>query len=190
MDGLNYFLQISWKTILFDKAWKYSDKQYFCEMMSHARRILPIAVTAILGSGVAFCAPHSKDPKDCHNPVCLDKMDFFNAAKQQYEQDKSKSKKNDSTTSTTSSSSVPAPALVAAKPVETDLEERDCPMDKAELGRNTWNLLHTMAAFYPDAPAPSHQKHAVNFIKSLSVLYPCSFCAMGLREDIREYPPR
>ena len=35
---------------------------------------------------------------------------------------------------------------------------KDCPVDKDELGRSTWNLLHTMAAYYPEKPNNQEKK--------------------------------
>ena len=50
------------------------------------------------------------------------------------------------------------------------LEERrkDCPVDKDELGRSTWNLLHTMAAYYPDKPNDQEKKNMNDTIHSIS----------------------
>jgi FAD-linked sulfhydryl oxidase len=156
------------------------------------KRVLPICASAVVSCSLVYCAPRTKDPNDCPNPVCADKMDFFNAAKKQFEQDKSKSSAQPKQSVPSSSSAIPVPAStpVTTEKSEKDLEDRDCPMDRAELGRNTWSLLHSMAAFYPDNPQPSHQKHAINFIKALSVLYPCSFCAMEFRESIKQSPPK
>lgn len=65
-----------------------------------------------------------------------------------------------------------------------------CPPDRAELGRSSWSLLHSLAAYYPENPTPSEQEDAKQFITLFSRLYPCSDCAEDLREDLVTLPPR
>ena len=64
-----------------------------------------------------------------------------------------------------------------------------CPPDRDELGRNTWALLHSAAAHYPDAPAEAERAHARAFVHALGALYPCSWCANDFREAVEESPP-
>jgi len=64
-----------------------------------------------------------------------------------------------------------------------------CPLDKDSLGRQTWSYLHTMAAYYPDAPSSTEQKQMSAFMKIFSRFYPCDHCARDLREEIKECPP-
>ena len=61
-------------------------------------------------------------------------------------------------------------------------QRSNCPLDKDELGRNTWGFLHTMAAYYPDEPTKEQQKDMKSFIKTFSNFYPCEWCAYHLRE--------
>ncbi|KAG0334062.1 hypothetical protein BG000_008671 [Podila horticola] len=44
---------------------------------------------------------------------------------------------------------------------------------KAELGRATWKLLHTMASRYPEKPKPDERAAMKQWIMLLSRLYPC-----------------
>lgn len=44
----------------------------------------------------------------------------------------------------------------------------DCPVDKDELGRSTWNLLHTMAAYYPEQPTGDERQTMKQTVESLS----------------------
>ncbi|CAG0920313.1 unnamed protein product [Notodromas monacha] len=68
-------------------------------------------------------------------------------------------------------------------------EERECPLDKDELGNATWKFLHTMAAYYPDSPTSAQQQNMSNFFKLFSRFYPCDFCAADFRDSLREFPP-
>lgn len=70
-----------------------------------------------------------------------------------------------------------------SKTAETVTEDDpQCPLDREELGRNTWGFLHTMAAYYPEQPT-SEQKNDMNqFIRLFSKFYPCDYCATHLRQ--------
>ncbi|KAI3378527.1 hypothetical protein SNEBB_004111 [Seison nebaliae] len=65
-----------------------------------------------------------------------------------------------------------------------------CPLARDQLGRNTWSLLHTMAAYYPKEPSIQHQNEMKQFIKTFSTFYPCEHCAIDFREDIKQFPPK
>ncbi|RWS22228.1 FAD-linked sulfhydryl oxidase ALR-like protein [Leptotrombidium deliense] len=66
---------------------------------------------------------------------------------------------------------------------------KECPLDKDELGRNTWSFLHTMAAYFPQKPTEQQQNDMKSFITLFSKFYPCEHCAKDMREDIRKDPP-
>ena len=57
-----------------------------------------------------------------------------------------------------------------------------CPLDKDELGRNTWGFLHTMAANYPERPSTEQQSLMKTFVKTFSEFYPCEVCAFDFRQ--------
>lgn len=59
----------------------------------------------------------------------------------------------------------------------------DCPWDKNELGRSTWGLLHTIAAYYPDDPTMQQKKDVTVFYSSLSRLYPCEYCSNDFQKE-------
>jgi len=65
-----------------------------------------------------------------------------------------------------------------------------CPPDSQQLGRATWTFLHTMAAYYPDQPTQAEQANATGFLHAFSKLYPCSYCAKHLQQELKTNAPR
>ncbi|KAI9323833.1 ERV/ALR sulfhydryl oxidase domain-containing protein [Dichotomocladium elegans] len=61
---------------------------------------------------------------------------------------------------------------------------------KAELGRSSWKLLHTMAAQYPEDPTENERKALDQFIRLFSRLYPCGECAAHFQLLLKDYPPQ
>lgn len=66
----------------------------------------------------------------------------------------------------------------------------ECPLDRERLGYFTWSLLHTIAAKYPMRPTTEQKSEMGQFIKILSKIYPCTYCAEEFREDIKKTPPQ
>uniref|UniRef100_A0A915Q3M6 Sulfhydryl oxidase n=1 Tax=Setaria digitata TaxID=48799 RepID=A0A915Q3M6_9BILA len=79
--------------------------------------------------------------------------------------------------------------------IEMKSIRRDCPVTTEKLGKSTWNLLHTIAAYYPLKPTSEQKKNAKTLMDLLGKLvivlemYPCSHCAEDLRCDLAEHPP-
>ncbi|CCA67482.1 related to erv1 protein, mitochondrial precursor [Serendipita indica DSM 11827] len=65
----------------------------------------------------------------------------------------------------------------------------ECPPGSEQIGRATWTFLHTAAAYYPVNPTPQHQRSMLSLLQSLSVLYPCSYCAQHLGGEMQKNPP-
>ncbi|KAL0092449.1 FAD-linked sulfhydryl oxidase-like protein ERV2 [Phycomyces blakesleeanus] len=61
---------------------------------------------------------------------------------------------------------------------------------KAELGRSTWKLLHTMVARFPESPTSDERAALKQFILLLSRLYPCGECAEHFQKLLAKYPPQ
>ena len=76
-----------------------------------------------------------------------------------------------------------------AQPARSARDRRECPPDVEALGRSTWTFLHTTAAYYPVHAPPDTQRNMLNLLKSLSIFYPCTYCAEDFRSDMGSHPP-
>ncbi|KAG7156558.1 mitochondrial FAD-linked sulfhydryl oxidase erv1-like [Homarus americanus] len=80
-------------------------------------------------------------------------------------------------------------------PEETDVPlwgqaaKYGCPADSLSLGRGSWRLLHSMAAYYPTQPTPQQQNDMKTFITIFSKFYPCQPCAEDFREWLKTNSP-
>ncbi|CAM8935312.1 unnamed protein product [Rhodiola kirilowii] len=72
---------------------------------------------------------------------------------------------------------------------ETVIQKQSAgPVNKEELGRATWTLLHTLAAQYPDNPTRQQKKDVKELMAILSRIYPCKECADHFKEVLRASP--
>ncbi|XP_031621091.1 FAD-linked sulfhydryl oxidase ALR [Contarinia nasturtii] len=107
---------------------------------------------------------------------CRTCTDFKTWAKHQQNVYKAKTKEDNSQTN-------------PDKPLsETGRFKHGCPLDKDDLGQSTWNLLHTMAAVYPDKPTQQQKENVTNFFGILSQTYPCDVCAKDLAQELKVEP--
>lgn len=88
---------------------------------------------------------------------------------------------NNASPSTTSSEEDP--------PLSGNAAKYGCPADSVALGRGTWRLLHTMAAYYPDKPSTQQRQDMHAFITLFSKFYPCPPCAEDFREWLKTNTP-
>lgn len=65
----------------------------------------------------------------------------------------------------------------------------DCPLMRDDLGRASWSLLHTMAAYYPKEPNENEKQSMKQFISSFSHHFPCPECRADFQEEITKSPP-
>ncbi|KAI7870399.1 FAD-linked sulfhydryl oxidase ALR [Spinellus fusiger] len=64
----------------------------------------------------------------------------------------------------------------------------NCPADVETLGRSTWTLLHTMAAYYPIKPVEEEKTSMKQFIESFAQHYPCWFCKEDFQKEMAKEP--
>lgn len=145
-----------------------------------ATKVAVLAANAsLITSGISYCDKKMPvfDPHACDHTACADKLKLFNMMTK----DASSAKASKPAAAASTSTSTPAPTLQL---------ESECPLDRSELGHSTWNMLHTIAANYPDSPSADDQQQAINLILALSKLYACPVCAQDFRENIALSPPR
>ena len=140
----------------------------------------PVAAkTSVMVDPVTGKTIPMKDGKPCR--VCTD---FKTWSKLEKEKTKkahvSESKPAESTH--TKDQEKHATSIAATKEESQDeWRKKNCPADVETLGNATWTLLHTMAAYYPDRPAPSQMDSMRTFINSFADNYPCWFCKVRSR---------
>ena len=61
---------------------------------------------------------------------------------------------------------------------------------RAQLGRASWHLLHTMSVKYPLNPTRKDQQDYLSLIKLIAQFYPCGDCAAHFQRLLVKLPPR
>ncbi|KAK5132269.1 hypothetical protein LTR08_009257 [Meristemomyces frigidus] len=61
---------------------------------------------------------------------------------------------------------------------------------KAELGRASWKLFHTILARYPEAPDEDERTALQSYLHLFVRLYPCGECAEHFRVIVDKFPPQ
>ncbi|KAK7751429.1 hypothetical protein SLS62_006685 [Diatrype stigma] len=61
---------------------------------------------------------------------------------------------------------------------------------KAELGRASWKLFHTMMARFPEEPTEDDSLALRTYIQLFARLYPCGDCASHFQQLLAKYPPQ
>ncbi|EGR33714.1 hypothetical protein IMG5_043300 [Ichthyophthirius multifiliis] len=67
---------------------------------------------------------------------------------------------------------------------------RSCPNNRQSLGFYTWNLLHTMAIYYPENPTEDEKQKMLQFYNIFAYFYPCKPCSAHFQKDIINSPPQ
>ncbi|KAF3491420.1 FAD-linked sulfhydryl oxidase ERV2 [Arthroderma uncinatum] len=61
---------------------------------------------------------------------------------------------------------------------------------KAELGRSSWHLFHTVMSRYPEKPTGDDQRALSAYVYLFARLYPCGDCASHFIKLLKTYPPQ
>ncbi|TEB38050.1 hypothetical protein FA13DRAFT_719092 [Coprinellus micaceus] len=61
---------------------------------------------------------------------------------------------------------------------------------KAELGRATWKLMHTMTLRFPKKPTQDEREALNSYFHLMSRLYPCGECAAEFQQLLKRFPPQ
>ncbi|WQF84324.1 Putative ERV/ALR sulfhydryl oxidase domain, sulfhydryl oxidase ALR/ERV [Colletotrichum destructivum] len=78
-------------------------------------------------------------------------------------------------------------AILSGESIAPKLENATA---KAELGRASWKLFHTMMARFPEKPTPDDSLALKTYIQLFARLYPCGDCASHFRKLLAKYPPQ
>ncbi|KAF9647717.1 hypothetical protein BDM02DRAFT_3097690 [Thelephora ganbajun] len=81
----------------------------------------------------------------------------------------------------------PHEEVVKGKPIMQKLGNETA---KAELGRATWKLLHTMTLRYPEDPSLDEKEALNSYFHLFSRLYPCGECAAEFQMLLKKFPPQ
>lgn len=61
---------------------------------------------------------------------------------------------------------------------------------RAEVGRSSWKLFHTILAKYPETPTADEKDTLKSYIYLFSRVYPCGQCAQHFQTLLKQYPPQ
>ena len=134
------------------------------------------ATAILISASVAYSSisfNQSTDPLDCQVPACSDKLDMFRKATKAISKPKQTSADKDK-----------------SNIIGIPQGYEGCPLDRSELGKSSWDLLHTIAANYPDQPSEEQQRQMTAFIEGLAAFYPCIHCAKDFQANVALSPPR
>lgn len=126
--------------------------------------------------------------KNCR--VCSDAPNALQSMMSFYNTSKPAAPAN--TAAATAAAGPAAPAAAAAWPAAADgsAAREPCPPTYRELGNATWLYLHTMAAYYPEAPTPELEQSMLPFMRTFAQVYPCESCRDHMLEYVEQHPPQ
>jgi hypothetical protein len=116
--------------------------------------------------------PSLKDPKDCEIPACHSTKEMMKLAKLKRKELKAQQQPQSQ-----------------SQAQQKNPYEPGCPVMREQLGTSTWNLIHTIAANYPNEPSEVDKENVKKFFETLSYLYPCPHCAEDFQKAVTDKPP-
>ncbi len=63
-----------------------------------------------------------------------------------------------------------------------------CPLTRSELGRATWELLHSTAAYLPEHPSEEQRRAAEALVRALGMVYACAHCREHFAAHLARHP--
>ena len=131
------------------------------------------------------------NPSDCEVPACQTKTSAFARLIRKPNGKKQQAKTSTSTTSETTTTTAATTTTTTSVPNSKSFAlAGQCPAGREDLGWQSWTLLHSIAAYYPDDPTSEDQIRAKQFMNAFGYLYPCSHCAEAYCEDKKDLPIR
>jgi len=70
------------------------------------------------------------------------------------------------------------------------INRRNPKKNRAELGRASWKLFHTMMARFPEKPTEDDSLALKTYVQLFARLYPCGDCASHFQKLLKKYPPQ
>eukprot|EP01084_Bolivina_argentea_P142297 249999_1 len=123
---------------------------------------VPSSFTMYCASSVHVSETKTRDEEDCETPICHDADEAIKEYSQFLNKNANKTR---------------------------NVSFMIQPPDRQQLGRHSWTLLHTMAAYWPNNPTEEQKQNVIQFLQLLGELYPCSVCAADLKYELIEHPP-
>jgi len=73
---------------------------------------------------------------------------------------------------------------------EVSSSSMSCPPTKDAIGKSSWTLMHSMAAWYPEKATKYEKNKMEQLMEAISIFYPCTYCAQDFRENLKENPTK
>lgn len=82
------------------------------------------------------------------------------------------------------------PLLLSSRDLPSYSFTKRLPRVRADLGRASWKLFHTMMARFPEKPTADESLALKTYITLFARLYPCGDCARHFQGLLAKYPPQ